>query len=102
MTQDDEMDARRREELAATRKTGASRSPEVDQVTAGLKYMLSAIAEEPIPEEFLRLLDAIEAREADAQLEIGGGTDRLSGNHDSGAVRLPGLSDSDAARGDSR
>ena len=32
-----------------------------DPVTAGLRQMFAAIADEPIPDDFLRLLDDIEA-----------------------------------------
>ena len=39
----------------------------VDPVTAGLKQLFAALESEPIPEDFLRLLDEIEAaREGDA------------------------------------
>lgn len=37
-----------------------------DPVTAGLRQLFAKIEEEPIPDEFLRLLDEIEARSAEA------------------------------------
>lgn len=42
------------------RTSGTARKIE-DTVTAGLQKMFAAIAEEPIPDDFLRLLDEIEA-----------------------------------------
>lgn len=36
-----------------------------DSVTSGLQMMFAAIADEPIPDEFFRLLDAIDAQRND-------------------------------------
>ncbi len=36
-----------------------------DSVTSGLQRMFAAIADEPIPDEFFRLLDAIDAQRKD-------------------------------------
>lgn len=48
---------------AANSPIGRSATPRrsSDPVTAGLQQMFAAIADEPIPEDFLRLLDEIEA-----------------------------------------
>lgn len=43
------------------RQGAAPRGARPDPVTAGLKQMFAAIADEPIPDDFLRLLDEIEA-----------------------------------------
>ena len=42
-----------------------------DSVTAGLQRMFASIADEPIPDDFLRLLDSIDAG---GNGSIGGGT----------------------------
>nr|WP_310522988.1 NepR family anti-sigma factor [Polymorphobacter sp.] len=47
-----------------------------DPVTAGLQRLFASIADEPIPEDFLRLLDEIEARAAN--------DDGKGGGHDDG------------------
>lgn len=43
------------------RRDIAPQGPGSDPVTAGLRQMFAAIADEPIPDDFLRLLDEIEA-----------------------------------------
>lgn len=61
MKQDDDMDARRTGALARQpiEDTG---EPPGDPVTAGLQRLFAAVAEEPIPDEFLTLLDEIDKR----------------------------------------
>ena len=67
MEQEDEMDA---SSAGADARAGGGVRPATpgraamtgDPVTAGLQRLFSAIAEEPIPDDFLRLLDEIEAR----------------------------------------
>lgn len=47
----------------STRRTAAPVSGKPDAVTTGLQKLFAAIAEEPIPDDFLRLLDEIDARD---------------------------------------
>lgn len=56
------MDARRREAIAPQITPGMPDAPSGDPVTAGLRQMFDVIAQEPIPDDFLRLLDEIDAR----------------------------------------
>jgi Anti-sigma factor NepR len=71
MMQEDEMDVRHRRALAESREAPAVELPAGDPVTAGLRNMFKAYEQEPIPEDFLRLLDDIEARAIETQEEIG-------------------------------
>ena len=64
MKQDDDMDARRTGAYAR-QPIGETPDPPGDPVTAGLQRLFAAVAEEPIPDEFLALLDEIEKRAAD-------------------------------------
>ncbi len=43
------------------RRPGASIGAKPDPVTAGLQQLFASIENEPIPDDFLRLLDEIEA-----------------------------------------
>lgn len=76
MKQDDDMDARR---TGAYARQPISETPEPpgDPVTAGLQRLFAAVAEEPIPSEFLSLLDEIEKRAA--ELPAGGGSGAVRG-----------------------
>ncbi len=66
MQQDDEMDARSGGALSRQEKPNDKAMTGIaDPVTAGLRQLFARIAEEPIPDEFLRLLDEIEARGAE-------------------------------------
>ena len=49
---------------ALARQPRSNMRPPQDTVIAGLQKMFAAIADEPIPDDFLRLLDKIEANEA--------------------------------------
>ena len=53
---------------AAARNGSATLHPAItmvgDPITTGLQQMFAAIADEPIPDEFLRLLDEIDAKAA--------------------------------------
>jgi hypothetical protein len=73
MKQDDDMEARRASALALQPTATPADSLGGDVVTKGLQSMFQMIAEEPIPEEFLRLFDEIDARSAD--LPSGPGAD---------------------------
>ncbi len=58
--QDLPMETQMKGEAAAVRRP----LPLADPVTAGLQKMFAAIADEPIPDDFLRLLDEIDASKA--------------------------------------
>jgi hypothetical protein len=67
--QDQPMDAARKgpntlNGSALARQPRSNMRPPQDTVIAGLQKMFAAIADEPIPDDFLRLLDKIEANEA--------------------------------------
>lgn len=65
MEQDEPMHTQRRGALSqAGPIPDPSPAPIGDPVTAGLQQLFASIADEPIPEDFLRLLDEIEARAA--------------------------------------
>jgi hypothetical protein len=74
MEQDDPMNARtagalsRHDVQGSRRPRGAAGDP----VTSGLQQMFARIADEPIPEDFLRLLDDIEARSANDHDSVAG------------------------------
>lgn len=51
---------------AVGRPPGSTRRTGPDPVTSGLQRMFAAIEDEPIPDDFLRLLDEIDARAARA------------------------------------
>lgn len=59
MKQDDAMDAGM-EHNALRREAPVAGKP--DPVTTGLQRLFAAIADEPIPDEFLKLLDEIDSR----------------------------------------
>ncbi|MFN5128445.1 MAG: NepR family anti-sigma factor [Sphingomonadaceae bacterium] len=44
------------------RKAGEAMDPEFDSLTAALRQMHDSIANEPVPEDFLDLLDQIDAK----------------------------------------
>lgn len=44
------------------RKAGEEMDPEFDSLTAALRQMHDSIANEPVPEDFLDLLDQIDAK----------------------------------------
>ncbi len=77
------MDARRREATARQILPGAPDAPAGDPVTAGLRHMFDLIAQEPIPEDFLRLLDEIDARASEMPSvgDAGDGSVSLPGNN---------------------
>jgi hypothetical protein len=60
MKQDDPMDAAMGSNTTRRDTTSAGSKP--DAVTTGLQQLFASIAEEPIPDDFLKLLDEIEAR----------------------------------------
>ena len=65
MEQDEPLNAQRRGALAQAGSIPDPASASIgDPVTAGLQQLFASIADEPIPEDFLRLLDEIEARAA--------------------------------------
>lgn len=68
MKQDDDMDARR-SGAYARQPIDETVDPPGDPVTAGLQRLFAAVAEEPIPDEFLTLLDEIDKRAAELPAE---------------------------------